>query len=1066
MISHFCIRRPIFATVLAIVITLAGLTAMLNLPIAQYPEITPPQVTVNASYAGADAQTVANTVAAPIETQVNGVDNMIYMNSTSSAAGEYSLTVFFEIGTDPDTAQVQVQNRVNLALPFLPDVVQRTGVRVEKRSNTFLLIIGVYSPDGRYDEQYVSNYANLYVLDALKRINGANQSAILGVPDLAMRVWLKPDRMAALQLTPSDIQQAVAAQNEQFGAGSIGLSPTGGPVEMTFPVVTRGRFTEPAEFENIILRADPQGVAIVKLKDVGRAEIGLKQYLLRTSLNGKPATFIAVYQQPGANALQVAADVKQTLAELKQGFPEGLDYTVSLDTTKFVEASIDEVIVTLIEAVILVVLVVYVFLQRLAPTVIPTIAIFVSIVGTFTGMLLLGFSINLLTLFGLVVAIGIVVDDALVVIENAERNMEEFKLTPRDATFRAMDEVTGPVVATTLVLVAVFAPAAVMGGTTGQLYKQFAVTIVISVVISSFVALTLTPSLAAILLKPQQGKPKGFFGWFNRAFNWLTEKYGVGVRFVLKRFVVALGVFAAMIYATWHLFATIPGSFVPQEDQGYVLAAVIMPDGASLDRTEAVSKRVAEIFANDPTVKDYSALAGYSLLDSQFKTNAGTIFISLKDFNERKDPEMLAPALFRRVVPQLRAIKEGLILPLNPPPIPGLGNQGGFEFWVQSRGQGDVQQLAAVTKDLIAKTGQRPDLTRVNTTMNAASRQLFADVDRAKAETLGVPVQEIYAALQTLFGSLYVSQYNKYSRVWQVILQAEPSYRLSPSDIQNIYVRQRDGEMVPLSAVVSTRYVTGPELVSRFNNFLAAKITGDSAPGFSTGQAIAAMETIAAEGLPAGYSFAWAGQAFEEKKSGGASFIVFVFGLIFVFLILSAQYESWGLPFSVITAVPFGVFGALVAIWLRGIENDVYFQIGLVTLIGLAAKNAILIVEFAVLQRQQGLSALEAAVEACKLRLRPIAMTSLAFIFGMAPMFFALGAGANARHSVATGVIGGMVGATSLALFFVPMFYYLVDTLSTRVSASKDTQAESARSAKKSGGGAAAGVHRQRGERD
>jgi multidrug efflux pump len=1042
MISHFCIRRPIFAAVLSIVITIAGLAAMVNLPTAQYPEITPAQVTVSAAYPGADADTVANSVAAPIETQVNGVDNMIYMNSTSSSAGQYSLTVFFEIGTNPDDAQVQVQNRVNLALPFLPDSVQATGVKVEKLSSTFLLIIGVYSPDGRYDERYVSNYTDLYVLDALKRIPGANQAAIFGVPDLAMRVWLKPDRMAALGITPSDIQRAVSAQNQQFGAGSIGRSPTAGPVDMTFPVVTRGRFSEPQEFENIILRADPNGVAIVRLKDVGRAEIGLKDYLLRTSLNGKPATLLAVYQQPGANALQVAADVKKTLVELKKNFPEGLDYTISLDTTKFVEASIEEVIHTLFEAVVLVVLVVFLFLQSFASTLIPTIAVFVSLIGTFIGMSLLGFSINLLTLFGMVVAIGIVVDDAIVVVEAIEHNMSKFALSARDAAFRAMEEVTGPVIAIVLVLGAVFLPTAVLGGTTGQLFKQFAVTIAVSVAISGFVALTLTPALAALMLKPHHGERKGFFRWFNRSFGWVTDRYGEGVSFALKRVLVAFGVFGAMVFAIWHLFSTIPASFVPQEDQGYLLAAVIMPDGASLDRTEAVSRRVSDIFAKDPAVKDYSSLAGYSLLDNQYKTNAGTIFIALKDFAEREGPELSAFAVLQRALPQLRGIKEGIVVPLNPPSIPGLGNQGGFEFWIQSRGGGEVGQLAQVTREFMAKASERSELVGLNSTLNAASRQLLADVDRAKAETLGVPVQDVYDALQTLFGSLYVSQYNKYSRVWQVILQAEPQYRGKPEDIQNLYVRQRDGKMVPLSAVVRTSYKTGPDLVPRFNNFLAAKITGDAAPGFSSGEAIKVMEEVAAEALPDGYTFQWAGQAFEEKKSGGTSAIVFVFGLIFVFLILAAQYESWGLPFSVITAVPFGIFGALVAIWLRGLDNDVYFQIGLVTLIGLAAKNAILIVEFAVLKRQEGLSVFESAVEAARLRLRPIVMTSLAFILGMIPMAIAAGAGANARHSVATGIIGGMIAASSLALFLVPFFFYLIQSLTERFSRKKPAPVE------------------------
>jgi multidrug efflux pump len=1032
MLSHFFIRRPIFATVLSIIVVIVGLVSMVGLPITQYPNITPVQVTVSASYPGADAETVANSVAAPIETQVNGVDNMIYMQSTSSATGEMTLTVYFTIDTDPDTAEVQVNNRVNLALPQLPDSVRNTGVRVQKRSASYMMLIGIYSPDGRYDEKYVANYANLYVLDALKRVPGANQAQIMGLPDLAMRLWLQPDRMAAMKITPSDIQHAVSTQNQQFGVGSLGQSPTEQPVEMTFPVVTEGRFSEPREFENIILRADPKGTAIVRLKDVGYAEEGLKQYLLRSTLNGSPATFIAVYQQPGSNAIEVSQNVRKLMTELKQAFPDGIDYTVSLDTTKFVQASIDEVVVTFIIAIILVVLVTYLFLQKINATLIPTIAIFVSVIGTFAGMLALGFSINLLTLFGLVLAIGIVCDDAIVVVENVERNMEEFGLSPRDATLRAMEEVTGPVIATTLVLIAVFVPVSFLGGTTGVLYQQFAITIAISVAISSFVALTLTPALAALLLKPAQGQPPRIFQRFNDWLDGMTGQYAGGVTLAMKRVGVSLGILGAMLLAMVTLFKTIPGSFVPPEDQGYVIAVVMLPDGASLDRCEALTQRVANIFAEHPAVQDASALAGYSMLDAQFKTNAGTVFVSLKDFDQRPGRELSADGLFEYVVPRLQKIREGIVIPINPPSIPGLGTQGGFEFWVQNRGQGGVAQLEKVTHKLMATANARPEVTRLNSTINAASRQLRADLDRSKAETLGVPVQDVYDALQTLFGSLYVSQYNKYGRVWQVILQAEPAFRKKPEDINTIFVRQREGEMVPLSALVDARYITGPDLVSRFNGFMAAKVTGDAESGFSSGQSITTMEEVSREVLPEGFTYAWSGQAFEEKQAGGTSAIIFAFALVMVFLILSAQYEQWSLPVAVVTAVPFGIFGALVAVWLRGMENDVYFQIGLVTLIGLSTKNAILIVEFAEIKYREGMSAFDAALEAARLRLRPILMTSLSFILGAMPLVLASGAGANARHSIGTGIIGGMVAATSLALFFVPLFYYLIQLMKER----------------------------------
>lgn len=1026
MISHVFIRRPVLASVLSIIVVIAGLVAMSSLPITQYPQITPVQVTVSASYPGADAETVANSVAAPIETKVNGVDNMLYMQSASSATGQMTLTVYFDIDTDPDTAEVQVNNRVGQALPELPDVVSKAGVTVEKRSSSFLMLIGLYSPDDRYDETFVGNYANLYVLDAIKRVPGANQAQIMGLPDLAMRLWLQPDRMASLGLTAKDVQAAVSAQNQQFGVGSLGQSPTREPVEMTFPVVTGGRFSEAAEFEDIILRADPKGTAIVRLKDVGRAEEGLKAYMLRSSLNGKPTTFIAVYQQPGSNAVEVSKNLRQLMEELKRSFPEGIDYSISLDTTKFVQASIDEVIETLIIAIILVVLVTYLFLQSVNATLIPTIAILVSIVGTFVGMTALGFSINLLTLFGLVLAIGIVCDDAIVVVENVERNMEALGLSPRDATFRAMDEVTGPVIATTLVLIAVFVPVAFLSGTTGVLYQQFAITIAISVAISSFIALTLTPALASLLLKPRGAAPGGFFGWFNAWIEGLTGRYTGGVSLTMKRTSVSLILLAAMLFGLVSLFKIIPGSFVPEEDQGYMFAAVMLPDGASLDRSEQLTKKVAEIFSEHPAVQDYSVLAGYSLIDGQFKTNAGTVFVAFKDFDQRADPSLSVKALMAYVTPRLRALKEGIVIPINPPSIPGLGTQGGFEFWLQNRGEGGVTRLAEMTKELMVAADASPEVTRLNSTINAASRQLMTHVDRAKAETLGVPVQDIFASLQTLFGSLYVSQYNKYGRVWQVILQAEPQFREKPQDMQNIFVRQQAGEMVPMSALVDTEYMVGPDLVSRFNGFTAAKITGDAESGYSSGDAIQVMEEVSTKTLPEGFSYAWSGQAFEEKKAGGTSAVIFVFALVMVFLILAGQYEQWSLPVAVVTAVPFGIFGALVAVWLRGMENDVYFQIGLVTLIGLSAKNAILIVEFAELKYKEGLAPFEAALEAARLRLRPILMTSLSFILGAMPLVLASGAGANARHSIGTGIIGGMVGATTLALFFVPLFYYLI----------------------------------------
>ena len=1032
MISHFFIDRPVFASVISIVIVIAGLVAMSNLPIAQYPDITPPVVTVSATYPGASADVISENIAAPIELQVNGADNMIYMSSTSSSSGMMNLSVYFEIGTSPDLAQVDIQNRVNQALPQLPQSVQQQGVIVSKKSSSFLMVVGIYSPNDRYDHQYVANYANLYILDAIKRIPGASQAAIMGMPDYAMRIWLKPDRLIQLGITASDVANAIKNQNQQFAVGKIGQAPTKGRVEQTFSVTTKGRLIEPAEFENIILRVNAQGAAMVRLKDVGRAEFGAKDYGTRCRLNGKDATIIAVFQQAGANSLDVSKQVEKTLKELKKGFPDGIDYKIAMDTTKFVRASIKEVVITFFEACLLVIVVVFLFLQSIRATVIPILAIPVSIIGTFIGMTLFGFSINMLTLFGMVLAIGIVVDDAIVVIENVERNMREFNLSPKDAAKKAMEEVTGPVVAIVLVLCAVFIPVAFLGGITGQLYKQFAITIAMSVVFSGIVALTLSPAMAALLLKPRHGEKNRFFRTFDAKFAGLTEGYSRGVSLIIKRVAVALCIFAVMLTCVFVLFRHVPTSFVPSEDQGYLLGVALLPDAASLDRTQDLNQKVRTIYAGHPAVENVVEVDGYSLLDGESKTNAGLQFISLNDYEKRKPKELRAPAIIDKTSKLFLGLREGFVMPMNPPSIPGLGVTAGFEFWIQNRGSGDMSKLESLTKELVARAEKQPELQGVATLFNVHSRQLLVDVDREKSENLGVPVEDVYNTLQILFGSSYVSQFTKFSRLWQVILQAEPEYRSRPSDMDQIYVRSRSGSMVPLKALVSQKNVTGPDLVTRFNNFPAAKVIGGPAPGYSSGDAIAAMERVAAEVLPQDFSYAWSGESFEEKKSGGTTVVVFIFGLIMVFLILAAQYEKWSLPFGVLMAVPFAIFGALVAIWLRGQENDIYFQIGLITLIALAAKNAILIIEFAVLKRQEGMSAFDAAVSASKMRLRPIVMTSLAFILGCVPLAVASGASANSRHSIGTGVIGGMLGATLIAVFFIPMFYFLLEKLTQR----------------------------------
>lgn len=1034
MISDFFIERPIFSAVISIVISIAGLVAMVVLPIAQYPQVTPIQIQVNATYPGASADVVAQNVGAPIEAQVNGADNLLYMSSTSTSTGNYTLTVYFTLNTDPSLAQVDVQNRVNQALAQLPKEVTNQGVMVQKKTQTFLIILALYSPENRYDPDYIANYTNIYVLDAIKRINGANQASIFGVPDYAMRLWLKPDRMAQLGITATDVANAVSKQNQQYAVGRLGQPPTSKPVELTYPVTTSGPFTETAQFENIILRASNENAAIVRVKDIGYADLGRKDYSIRTIYQGKEATLIAVYQQPGANAIDVSKQVRATLKELSKSFPDGLEYAVALDTTKFVSASIKEVIHTFFEAAALVVLVVFLFLHSIRLTIIPTIAVPVSILGALIGMQALGISINMLTLFGMILSIGLVVDDAIVVVENTERNMVEYNLSPIEAAKRAMKEVTGPVIAIVLVLNAVFIPVVFLGGVTGQLYKQFAVTIAISIIFSGIVALTLSPSLAALLIKQKQkGEKKDRFStWFDAKFDRVTEIYVGGVKYVIRRNKLALLVFAGILGLTMILFKSWPTAFVPQEDQGYLYVPYMLPDAASLDRTEALGKKAAEFMKNNPAVANVTEVNGYSLIDQQNKTNVGLLFVSLKDFEERQTKELQAPSIIKEGMKYYSQIKEGVVLPINPPAIPGLGVTAGFELWIQQKGEGTYQQLSNVIKMINEKAAKRKELIGVNSTMNAENQQLFADVDRDKAEILGIPVQDVYNTLQTLYGSLYVSQFPKNSRLWQVILQAEPSYRMTAENIGQIYVRNRDNNMVPLSSVVRTRNVSGIDLVTRFNNFPAAKITGAPAPGYSSGQALAAMEEIIQEVMPADYGYEWSGEAREEKSAGSTSAIAMIFGLIFVFLILAAQYESWTLPFSVLLAVPFGILGALLAIMLRNISNDVYFQIGLLTLVGLSAKNAILIVEFAVEKHREGMSFSDAAVEAAKLRFRPIVMTSFAFILGCVPLALASGASANSRHSIGTGVIGGSLMATTIAIYFIPMFFWLLEMITSK----------------------------------
>ncbi len=1022
MFSRFFIDRPIFAVVLSIFIVIAGLAAMRSLPIAQYPEIAPPVVTVEAVYPGASAETLEQTVAAPLENAINGIEDMLYMSSTSAANGKVQIQVTFNIGADVDKAALNVNNRVKQAEARLPLEVRRQGVAVQKGSSAFLQVIAFYSPDGRFDDLYTSNYVTLNVLDVLKRIPGTTNVQIFGAKDYAMRIWVRPDRLAQLKLTTAEIVAAINEQNAQFAAGKIGQTPSGGPQELVYTITTQGRLAEVSQFENIVVRANRDG-SNLRLKEVARVELGSKDYEFIGRINGQPATLVGIFLQPGANALEVAKHVRTTVAGLAQAFPAGLTYSVPYDTTRFVEVSIREVVKTLGEAMILVFFVVFLFLQNLRATLIPTLAVPVSLIGTFAGLLALGYSINTLTLFGMVLAIGIVVDDAIVVLENVERIMHEEHLSTRESAIKAMKQVTGPVVAIVLVLCAVFVPIAFLGGLTGELYRQFAATISIAVVISGFVALTLTPSLCVLILSREARRPNRFFRWFNAWFGRVTQRYARGVAWMIRRSVLGVILFVGMVAVAAGLWRITPGSLVPEEDQGFYIAAVILPDGATLERTDKVVNEVLKIIKSNPNNEDAVAFTGFDFLGGAFRNSAATIFVTQKHWDERRVPvQALVGELFGRAA----GIKEALVLAFNPPPIFGLGNAGGFELYVQNRGGGGAHRLSEVAQQFIGRMAKDPTFLQVNTLWRSNAPQLYVDVNRERAKAVGVPLDDLFGTVAATLGTFYVNDFNRYGRTWQVLMSAEPRYRNSPEDIGGVWLRGGRGEMVPLDALAAVRYSSGPETLDRFNNLPAVKIFGAAAPGVSSGQAIQRVEEVAREVLPPEFSFDWSGASYQEKASGGTSVIALVLAVIMVFLILAAQYETWSLPLSVLFALPFGTFGALAAVWLRGMTNDVYFQIGLVTLLGLAAKNAILIVQYASMQYHQGLSATAAAVEAARLRFRPILMTSLAFIFGVLPLAISTGAGAGARHSVGTGVVGGMLAATFLAIFFVPLFFKLI----------------------------------------
>ncbi len=1017
--AKFFINRPIFASVISIIIVIAGLVAAQVLPVAQYPQIAPPTVLITATYPGASAETLSRTVAAPIEEQLNGVENMLYFTSSATANGTVTITATFEVGTNIDAASVNVNNRVKAAEPRLPEAVRRNGVLVQKRSNDILQVVALKSEQGKFSTLYLSNYASLNIVDELKRVKGVGDVTIFGAQDYSMRVWLNPDRMAQLGLTTSEVAAAINAQNAQNAAGKIGQEPAPGDQQLVYTVTAKGRLLSEEEFGNIVIRASGPG-GLLRLRDIARIELGAYSYDQRVTLDGQPTIATGVFLQTGANALEVADAVREKMAELKTRFPEGMDYVIPFDTTRFVSASIREVKATLIEAMLLVIAVVFIFLQSWRATLIPMIAVPISLIGSFAGLWLFGFSINTLTLFAMVLAIGIVVDDAIVVLENVERLMAEEKLSPRQAAIKAMHQVTGALVAIVLVLCAVFVPVAFLGGIAGQLYKQFAVTVAVAVVLSGVVALTLTPALCALLLKAQHSENK-LFAPFNRLFERLTNSYTRSVGFTLKHGVVGALVFLLVVGATGALFRLIPGSFVPAEDQGYLISALMLPDGATLKRTETTGERMRQMIAKDEAVKHTFIVSGFDLIGGGNKPNAGTMFIPLKDWSERQGK---AQELAGKFMGMGMMQPDGMGLVFNPPPIMGLGSAGGFEVYVQNRVDGEAKNLNQVVQAFMAELQKRPEFTRISTFFRPTVPQLYVEVDEPKALALGIPIADIYATLQSTMGALYVNDFNKAGKVYRVQMQAEAPFRMKPEDIGKVYVKSTtSGAMIPLSAVSSVKRVVGAEQVERFNGFIAAKVMGDSKPGISSGDAIRIVEEVANATLPNGYSISWTGQAFQEKRSSGSSLQAFAFAIVMVFLILAAQYEKWSLPVAVVMAVPFALMGALTAIWLRGMPNDIYFQIGLVVLIGLASKNAILIVEFAAQKYAEGMSAAQAAVEAARLRLRPIIMTSLAFVLGVFPLVKATGAGAAARQSMGTGVFGGMLAATFIATLFVPLFF-------------------------------------------
>lgn len=1048
MFSRFFIDRPIFATAISLLFMLAGGIAIFNLPVAQFPELVPPTVSVTTTYTGASAEVVSQTVAAPLEQAINGVNDMIYMNSFASSDGKLQIIVTFEVGTDPELATINVNNRVQTVLPTLPEDVRRFGVTVKEQSLTILQVICLFSPGHVYDTTFLSNYALINVLDDLKRLPGVSDAWLWGARDYAMRIWLKPDRMAQLGLTADDVAAAVRSQNMQFAAGKLGQPPVDDDTGRSYSLIVKGRLDSPEEFGDIVLRSNPDGSSL-RLKDIARVELGALTYEFTGKLDGELMVPIIVNLRSGANALATADAVEARMQELRQRFPAGVDYAIPYETASFVRSSIREVVKTLFEAVLLVFLVIFVFLKRFRATLIPCLAVPVSIIGAFAGMYAFGFSINTLTLFALILAIGTVIDDAIIVIENVERTMRTEGLPPREASIKTMQQMTGPIISIVLVLCAVFAPVAFIEGLSGTLYRQFAITISVAVFISGIVALTLTPALSALLLRPGRSSSNSLLERFDAWFGRATGSYARGVGAVIERAPAALVAFCLIGAVTLYLFLRVPGSLVPNEDTCYLFGFATLDEGASLQRSEQAMDAFAKIADEHPLITSVETYAGIDLLSGAMKNNSGSIFLYLPDWSERSGPAQTPEAVAAELMQQAEeAIPDARFILFPPPSIEGISLVGGFEGFIQNRGGGDSNELADVIARFMQAALARPEIDRIETNFRVETPQYRVEPDLEKAYALGVSKDMLFATMQSTFGSYYINDFNRSGRTFKVMLQSDARFRNLPDNMRDVFVRSDAGQMIPLSSLVRLEPIVGTDIVERFNAFPAGKISGAPATGYSSGQALEALEDVSREVLPQDYALDWIGTSYQEKIAGKTALFAFILAIIVVFFVLAAQYERWTLPLAVVAGVPFALFGSIVFIWLRGIPNDIYFQIALVTLIALSAKNAILIVEFALKRYEGGMPLVQAAVEAARLRFRAIIMTSMTFVLGCIPLVVSSGAGAASRHSMGTGIVGGMLASTFIATFFVPLFFVLImrmnekfRSLKTRLSASQEAAA-------------------------